>query len=138
MRFLYTWYYYPLREPIPLSHHLGFYLDNPRTEKEIADASAFLLRLRDDDTSYFPLIAKSKDDVDKIEWYLFRFRDNFIESDKYVRKQFASYNRDKVIEFIARMLVIARYPESESSQTLVKKYRRIREKELKEIVVLPG
>jgi hypothetical protein len=77
MRFLYTCYYYPLREPIPLSHHLGFYLDNPRTEQEIADVTESLLRLRDADESYFPLIAQSEDDIDRVEWYLFRFRDKF-------------------------------------------------------------
>src|ERR1700749_239874 len=138
MRFLYTWYYYPLREPIPLSHHLGFYLDNPRTKQEIADVSESLLRLIGAEDSYCPLISQSKADIDKIEWHLFRFRDKFIKSDRYVEKQFSSYSREKIVEFIARMLVIARYPESESCRTLVKRYRRVREKELKEIVVLPG
>lgn len=137
MRFLYTWYYYPLREPIALSHHLGFYLDNPRTKQEIKNVSEFLLKRRAD-RSYFPLIGQSKDDTGSLEWCLFRFRDKFVELDKYVQKQFASYKREKIVEFIARMLVIARYPETESCQTLIKKYGRIKEKELKEIVVLPG
>lgn len=138
MRFLHTWYYYPLKEPITLSHNLGFYLDNPRTKREITDVSEFLLKRLDDAQPFFPLIAQSKDHIDSLEWRLFRFRDNFIDLDKYVQKQFASYKRDKAIEFLARMFVIARYPETESCQTLIKKYRRIKEKDLKEIVVLPG
>jgi len=138
MGFLYTWYYYPLREPIPLSPHLGFYLDNPHTKQEITDVADFLLRLRDDESSYYRLITHSRDEIDSLEWFLFRFRDKFVDLDGYVRKQFNSYNQERVFEFIARMLVIARYPESESSQSLAKKYRRIKERALKEIVILPG
>lgn len=138
MGFLYTRYYYPLREPIPLSHHLGFYLDNPRTKQEIIDVADSLLSIRSADTSYYPLIGQSEDEIDSLEWFLFRFRNKFIELDRHVRKQFSSYNREKVFEFIARMLVIARYPESESSQSLAKQYRRIKERALKEIVLLPG
>lgn len=47
MNFLITTFIYPVPEPIPLSKHLKFYLDNPRTDEEIAYVKEHLLKAYD-------------------------------------------------------------------------------------------
>lgn len=125
MSFFYTRYYYPLQRPLLLSKQLGFYLDNPRTKGEVKEVTGFLEGLCDS-YSYFRMIAKSKKDIGAIERYLFRFRDNFIRLDDYVEKLFASYQSEKVIEFIARMIVIARYDDAGAKDELRKQRRRMK------------
>lgn len=138
MGHLYTWYYYPLVERIPISNSLAFYLDNPRTDKEVKAAEQFLLRMRDSEASCFSLVANSKDDIDSIEQVLFRFRDGFIEIDQYVEQRFSTYGREEIINFIARMLIIARYPSSGTGEIGIRDLNHLLEERRKGVIALPG
>jgi Apea-like HEPN len=120
MDFLTTLYIYPLSEKIPLSRHFNFSLDNPRTPDEILTLKRYLLRefeAKPDDT--IP--------VDTFEQILFEFRDAFSASDPYVASFFEQYKREEIIEFIAKMWVIARYEgEDETPQIDDKALRKLK------------
>jgi hypothetical protein len=120
MDFLTTLYIYPLSEKIPLSRHFNFNLDNPRTPDEILTVKRYLLKefeSKPDDT--IP--------VDTFEEILFEFRDAFSTSDPYVASFFEQYKREEIIEFIARMWVIARYEdEGENPQIDDKALRKLK------------
>jgi hypothetical protein len=111
MDFLTTIYIYPLSEKISLSRHFAFSLDNPRTPDEILAVKRYLLKE-----------FESKPDeaipVDTFEDILFTFRDAYSTSDEYVASFFEDYAREGIIEFIARMWVIARYEEEGEAQQI--------------------
>ena len=110
MDYRFSHFIYPIPEPICLSNHFGFYLDNPRTKEDIRRISNQLANSRP--TSYFQLIAQSKDDFSKAEEYLLGFRNHFSNIDPYVHKFFHGYTSEKILEYIARLWLIIRFDDA--------------------------
>jgi len=126
MEFLLTFYVYPLPEKMVLSKELGFCLDNPRTELEIAFVKDYLLRAYESGYDY-RLPVDSEEPIVTLEGILFDFRDNLSSEDRYVAKVFESYSRDEIFEFIAKMWIIARFDDKGIGQRLREEHRRMRE-----------
>ena len=88
MEFLLTSYIYPLKEPLILSRHLGFSLDNPRTELEVKVVKDYLLRAYESGYDYkFPV--HSDERIMTIEGILEGFRNTLSSNDPVVAETFA-------------------------------------------------
>lgn len=125
MEFLITQYIYPLQEKLILSQHLGFWLDNPRTELEISAVSDYLLRAYESGYDYkFPIY--SDEQIITVEDILFGFRDALSNSDPYLEKIFRTYDRENVFEFLAKMWVIARYDDKGLGDELREEHKKMR------------
>src|SRR5690242_10645207 len=105
MNFLMTCYMYPLKEMITISDHLKFCFDNPRGEEEIADVKDALLEGYNSEQGLrLPLYSDEPDAT--VESFLFEFYTAFSEDD-YVESFFQSYRREEILEFMAKMWIIA-------------------------------
>lgn len=126
MNFLITSFIYPFPEPILLSKHLKFYLDNPRTDEEVAYVKELLLNAYESRESYrFPV--HSEEPVITLEQILFDFREGWAGVDEYVANHFKSYGREAVFDFIAKMWVVARYDDEGEIELIKEETRQMRE-----------
>lgn len=108
MEFFLTKYIYPLSEPIALSNHLGFCLDNPREREEIEIVRDYLVRAYESDYDYkFPI--SSTDDIFTLEYAIDNFRNQVDPTDSYIHKIFESYSKDNIFEFLAQIWIIIRF-----------------------------
>jgi DNA-directed RNA polymerase subunit N (RpoN/RPB10) len=125
MEFLLTSYIYPLKEPIVLSHHLGFSLDNPRTKLEVKVVKDYLLRAYESGYDYkFPV--HSDERIITIEGILEDFRNTLSSNDLVVAETFAHYNREHIFDFLASLWMIARFEDEGLGEELRQEHRRMR------------
>jgi hypothetical protein len=111
-------------EKVVLSHHLNFYLDNPRTVDEISTVKDYLLEAYEMERKERSLLHSYRP-VEDFERILFEFRDVFSGSDKYITKFFDSYEREHIFEFIASMWVIARFDDEGQTQFIKEELARL-------------
>lgn len=126
MEFLITSYIYPLIEPIVLSRHLGFSLDNPRTELEVEVVKDYLLRAYESGYDY-KLPIHSDEPIVTIEGILENFRNTFSSNDPIVAETFTRYNRDHVFDFLASIWVVARFEDEGLGEALRQDHRRMQD-----------
>ena len=127
MNFLLTKYIYPIEAVIPLSEKLKFYLDNPRTEEEIALVRAHVEKSLNspdeayDDIHYMRIPIYSKDAPEgtlTVESSLHYLEENYSPLDICVR-DFFQKNKDKdLIGKLTRMWIIARYDDEGEHEEL--------------------
>jgi hypothetical protein len=117
MEFLITSYIYPLKEPLVLSPHLGFNLDNPRTELEVTVVKDYLLRAYESGYDY-KLPIHSDEPIVTIEGILEDFRNVLSADDPVVAETFMRYNRDHIFNFLASIWVVVRFEDEGLGETL--------------------
>lgn len=126
MEFLLTSYIYPLKDPVLLSSHLGFCLDNPRTELELKVVSDYLLRAYESGYDFkFPV--QSEEPIVTIENALSDFREAFSSRDMFVAETFKNYSSDTVFDFLASIWIIARFDDEGLGNELRQEHQRMRD-----------
>ncbi len=130
MNFLITDYVYPIKDPICISQKNKFYLDNPKTEKEIL----FLKnKIKHDHlhVTHFRLPLKADSQTVSITSLLRLIRKGF-NDDKYLceifNNHFSAKSYDKIYEFIARIWVIARFNDEGQFEVLEKEKKKMIER----------
>jgi len=138
MNFLFTNYYYPLETKMTLSSVKKFYLDNPRTEEEINFVKEKIKDFHINRSGFrFPPRANKK--YISITSML---RDiyNHYKTDIYLKEQFEKHfsptSNDKVYEFMARIIIIARFDDEGESEKIQETFAEIEESGLKSFVLL--
>jgi hypothetical protein len=132
MNFLMTTYVYPLAERVPLSEMLNVHLDNPRTEEEVEAVAEYIERAYSVGSAW-RLPPHTEENFVSLEGLISRFCNSVADSNSYMAEFCASYERDKLFEFMARMWVVARY--DDESQIEVERERLREHRERGEMVV---
>jgi len=124
MNFLTTCYVYPLVEKICISKSLNAYLDNPRTEEEVSAVKEYIEKAYSIDTAFrFP--PYSDEDILTLESFILDFRQFYSDRDPYVSKFCASYMRETLFDFLARMWIVARFDDKGQIDFLKKEGRKL-------------
>jgi hypothetical protein len=135
MEFLITAYIYPLERREMLSNHLGFWFDNPRTELEISVVKDYLEDAYESGYDYkFPI--HSDNPIMTLEEALMKFAENLGKTDAYIVEQFKGYQRDNLFEFLAKMVIIARFDDEGIGEELRRKAMETRQEGVKRFFVL--
>ncbi|WP_299701432.1 HEPN domain-containing protein [uncultured Pontibacter sp.] len=127
MNFILTKYIYPVNDPLILSNKFNFYLDNPKTEEEIAIIKEYLdVSLNSPDFVYkrdheyrIPIKSTKKTyNLLSVESALEGLNKNYSGLDLSVHEFFKKYRELEPLEKLARMWVIARYNDEGEYQRL--------------------
>ncbi len=133
--FLLTKYFFPIQQPIALSHRFGFEFDNPRTEKEIAYVKRFITDLYNSGViSVIP--PYSKEDVVTLELIIKRFGNVYSKNNEYVKNFFRPYKRKFLFDYLAKMWCVVRFNDGGVSKYIDEVSKEMKEKGQKGGVLL--
>ena len=111
MAFTLTKYLHPIENPIVLSGHYNYVLDNPRTEDEIQLVRRFVFKTldrRDGDRRVMPLIGRASYALDTLkEWQDANEPDNF--ATQYINAN----NHRPTIDYLCKIWIIIRFDDDE-------------------------
>ena len=114
MGLLLTFYIYPIREKITLSHRLGYHLDNPRTDEEVLAVKGLLVDVH---SKYEPVVPiQSEEPIITIANTLEQFYTVFAQEDEYVKSFFDQFKEGDIFELVARMWIVIRFDENTERQ----------------------
>lgn len=130
MNFLMTDYIYPLSEKIPLSKSLNLWLDNPRTEEEIAAVSNYIAEAHS--AAHKIDLSNQEDEetealISLLEKIVADFCNYCSETDTYIEEFCRSRKDETVFEFIAKTWIVARYDDEGEIKALRETHKKFQE-----------
>lgn len=116
MAFALTKYLYPIEEPIALSNHYGYQIDNPRTADEIDLVKKFVFKTldrRDTESRVMPLIGRASYSLDKLkEWQ------DVNEAGSYATRYINANPHRPTIDYLCKIWIIVRFEDDETFDEL--------------------
>jgi len=125
MNFILTKYIHPLKEPLIVSSKLEIVFDNPRNQEEIEMIITLLKESQLEKEKKTPIIFELSQKAETtgiytLEHALNNFNKKYNTKDEYVGLFFQENQELNILEKLAKMWVIARYPEKRESNQLDK------------------
>lgn len=135
MEYIITRYIFPLKEKVILSRSMGFYLDNPRSDKDIQSIREFWEAVYSSikDNKGFSIREEA---FFSFEPYLMMFKEKFAPQDEYIERIFQEYDGANFFGFLAKITVLAYFDDNGETERIDDKIQELKERGHEHVFVL--